>query len=386
VTFVIGRQHGDRAEAPTVHLGAYRARDGSSGAALHLDVDGPHAMLVVGKRGYGKSYTLGVIAEALARTDGLAPVVLDPMGVFGGLAAEGGGETAGDEAPIRATVVEDPTVDPAALDPRSWCAMLDLDPTGAAGSLVWRAAQQRPDGNERDGLAAMREAVRSTDADPAARRAADNHLGLASGWGVFDRGGLDAAALGTGAATVIDVSGLAAAPLNAVCRGVAEALYRGRVSDELDRLPWLLVDEAHAMFAGVAAPALEKILTRGRAPGVSLVLATQRPSAVPAVGVSQADVLVAHRLTSEADLDALARARPTYLETSLSDRLPTATGEVVIVDDATETVHAATVRERVTPHEGESPSLRERLAGEEHRAPQRRRSGTTAARPAEERP
>ncbi|MEF8826308.1 MAG: ATPase, partial [Halapricum sp.] len=268
---------------------------------------------------------------------------------------------------IRATVVEDPTVDPAALDPRSWCAMLDLDPTGAAGSLVWRAAQEGPARDESAGLAAMREGVRTADADPAARRAADNHLALAAGWGAFAKGGLDAATLGTGAATVVDVSGLAAAPLNAVCRGIAEALYRGRVSNELQRLPWLLVDEAHALFAGVAAPALERILTRGRAPGVSLVLATQRPSAVPAVGVSQADVLVAHRLTSEADLEALARARPTYLETSLEARLPTGTGEVVIVDDATETVHAAAIRERVTPHEGESPSLRERRARKDNR-------------------
>jgi hypothetical protein len=350
VTFVIGRAAGaGESGGPTARLGAYRARDGSSGAPLHLDLDGPHAVLVVGKRGYGKSYTLGVLAEALARTDGVAPVVIDPMGVFGTLEAAAEGD------PVPATVVREPTVAPTALDPRSWCTILDLSAESPAGSLVWRAAQ------ERSTVAGMRAFATSADVDSAASRAAANHVDLAAGWGVFDEGGLDARRLCRGAAPVGDFSDLAGPPLNAVCRGVAEACYRARVEGAVQRLPWLLVDEAHTCFDGVAAPALERILTRGRAPGVSLVLATQRPSAVPSVGVSQADVLVAHRLTSEADLDALARARPVYLDGSLADRLPTETGDVVVVDDATETVHAASVRERATPHDGESPSVRDRV-------------------------
>jgi hypothetical protein len=45
---------------------------------------------------------------------------------------------------------------------------------------------------------------------------------------------------------------------------------------------------------------------------------------------------------------------------SLDQRMPTAVGEVVIVDDATETVHAAQIRERDTPHAGDSPSVSDR--------------------------
>ncbi len=36
--------------------------------------------------------------------------------------------------------------------------------------------------------------------------------------------------------------------------------------------------------------------------------------------------------------------------------MPTDLGDVVIVDDATGTVHTATTRARDTPHEGDSPS------------------------------
>jgi len=350
MAFVIGRGEDD-SDRPTAHLGTYRALDGSPGAGLGLDLDGPHAVLVVGKRGYGKSYTLGVVAEELARARGVAPTVVDPMGVFTTLDGSADGEA------VPATVVDDPAVAPDSLDPRSWCAMLGLPPESGAGGLVWGAAQAA------SSLAAMREHVETADAPGTAKRAAINHIRLADSWAVFDENGLDANALGGGEITVLDVSGLDAAPMNAVCRGAGEALYRARVTGSVDRLPWLLIDEAHTFFDGVAASALERVLTRGRAPGVSLVAATQRPSAVPEVGVSQADVLVAHRLTSREDLDALAAARPTYLHGSLAERLPADPGGVLVVDDATETIHTARIRQRDTPHGGDSPTASDAAAG-----------------------
>jgi len=354
VTFVLGDESGSD-DRPVGRLGRYRALDGSEGAPVGLDLDGPHAALVVGKRGYGKSYTLGVIAEELARARGVAPVVVDPMGAFETLTA------AADGAAVPATVVERPTVDPAALDPRSWCDLLGLSPESGAGSLVWRAARTAA---TLDGMAAT---VTDADAPTADRRAARNHLDLAASWGVFGSDGLDATDLAGPGATVLDVSGLDAAPLNAVVRAVGDALYRARVDGSVERFPWLLVDEAHTVAEGVAWPALRRILTRGRAPGVSLVLATQRPSALPTVAVSQSDLLVAHRLTSTADLDALAAARPTYLDGTLDDRLPADPGTAVVVDDASESVHTVRIRGRATPHGGDSPSAREAAAAVDDR-------------------
>ncbi|MFB6184379.1 MAG: ATP-binding protein [Haloarculaceae archaeon] len=345
MTFVLGRDGDDPAgDRPTGTLGRYRALDGSAGAPLHLDLDGPHSMLVVGKRGYGKSYTLGVVAESLARARGVAPVVVDPMGVFDTLA----GPSDGDAVP--AEVVANPAVAPSSVDPRSWCSMLGLSPASATGGLVWRAAANATT------VEKMHEHVETADAPRADRRAADNYLSLASSWNVFDADGLTATDLAGPEVTVVDVSGLADAPMNAVVRAVGEALYRARVDGTVARLPWLLIDEAHTFFDGIARPTLETILTRGRAPGVSLVSATQRPSAVPDVGISQSDLLVAHRLTARADRDALRRARPTYVDEVPNERLPTAPGEVVIVDDATETVHTARIRRRDTAHGGASPA------------------------------
>lgn len=336
---------------PVGRLGAYRARDGSPGEAVGVDLGGPHAALIVGKRGSGKSYTLGVLAEELASVDGVAPVVVDPTGAFGTLAAD----------PVDARVVE-PIVPADALDPRSWCDLLGLAPTGGAGALVWQAAARRA---TLDGMAAF---VESATASDAARRAAANHLRLAVSWGVFGSDGPD---LFGSEVTVLDCSGLARASANAVCRATADACYRARVGasgrgdeaaerrEPAERLPWLLVDEAHAFFDGVAAPGLRRLLTRGRGPGASLVAATQRPSALPAVAASQADLLVSHRLTSEADLAALRAARPTYVDGALTEggRRPTRPGDALVVDDATERCHALRIRERTTPHGGASPRI-----------------------------
>jgi hypothetical protein len=347
VTFIIGRGQEELAKKPAGKLGTFRALDGSEGAPLYFDCNGPHAMLVVGKRGYGKSYTMGVIAEALARTEEIAPIVIDPMGVFESLTEPSVGES------IPAKLISEPRVSPDAVDPRSWCSMLGLAPETGPGGLVWQAAQ------EESTMEGMRHHVEDARAASENQRAAINHLALAESWDVFDADGLDATTLGGSEATVIDISGFDAAPMNAVARGVAEGVYRARIDQEISRLPWLLIDEAHTFFDGVADRALRRILTRGRAPGVSIVLATQRPGAVSEAGISQSDVLIAHRLTSIEDIEALEAAQPTYMTAYLDERLPEAPGDVLIVDDSTETVHAAQIRERSTPHGGESPAATE---------------------------
>jgi hypothetical protein len=338
---------------PVATLGTYRAADGSEGAAVGVDLDRPHSALVVGKRGYGKSHTLGVLAEGAARAVGVAPVVVDPMGEFAGLA----------DGPVPARVVDAPTVPAAAVPADAWPALFDRSATDPVGALLWEAAREA---ETLDGMVAH---VDDAGVDDGVGRAARNHLRLAESWGVFDPAGLDAESLLSGEATVLDCSTHPDPAASALVRGVALALYDACVDRRPNRLPWLLVDEAHAFFDGVAAPALKTILTRGRTPGVSLVAATQRPGALPGVAVSQSDLLIAHRLTAVADVEALAGATPTYLTGRLRDRLPADPGGAVVVDDATESVHGVQVRRRETPHGGADPraSARRHDAGAQGR-------------------
>ena len=348
MTQVLGRTE---SAGPTGQLGTYRARDGSNGAQVDIDLAHPHAGLVVGKRGSGKSHTLGVLAEELADAEGVTPIICDPMGTFSNhdvSATSSSSSTHGTTA--RATVVRRPSIRADALSPRTWCDLLDLSPSDAVGALIWHAATSA------DTLDRMRSHVVNARADRATRRAAANHLDLAAAWGAFDDEGLTADDLLDGRATVLDLAGMGRAAANAVVRGVAESLYDRCVEEAPPNLPWLLVDEAHVFFDGVAEVGLRTLLTRGRQPGVSLVAATQRPAALPSVAVSQADLLVAHRLTSRDDREALARARPAYMRETFKERMPTTVGAALVVDDATESVHAVQVRKRRWTHGGSSAS------------------------------
>src|SRR3989339_295468 len=54
---------------------------------IFMDVARSHVVLVAGKRGSGKSYTLGVIAEELTQLpeevrQNVAPLIFDTMGIF----------------------------------------------------------------------------------------------------------------------------------------------------------------------------------------------------------------------------------------------------------------------------------------------------------------
>lgn len=336
MTAILGRES---AHGPSAPLGTFLARDGSDGAPVGLDLDNPHVGLVTGKRGTGKSYTMGVIAEGLAGASGVTGVVIDPMGVFGGLADHPGADQLGS-----------PSIPADALTPRDWCALLGLDPTGAPGALLWRAADTA------SSLPEMLAAVENSQAPPATAQAVHNHLALANDWDIFGSDGLTVDTLLDDPVTVLDASQYDDRALAALTAAVARSLYRTATRTTLDRLPWLLVDEAQSVTDSVATRPLRTILTRGRHPGVSLVLGTQRPAALPSVAISQADLLLSHRLTSTADIDALAAARPTYLDGSIADRLPDGVGEAVVIDDTTESAVTVRIRQRRTPHRGDSPT------------------------------
>ncbi|QHS16756.1 ATP-binding protein [Halopenitus persicus] len=343
---VLGREPGSG--GPIARLGAFLARDGSTGAPVGIDLDGPHAGVLVGKRGTGKSYTLGVLAEEIAATVGVSPIVLDPMGVFEGIAALPDGR------------VLEATIHPESLPPDRWPEIARLDPDRPPGSLLWRVVEAVADGSSRTSLSAIREAIADADAPAATKRTVENHLDLLAAWDVFDADAPSVGSLIGGGPTVVDCRSLPPAATKAIGYALARGIYDHCVGGTSDVQPWLLVDEAHAFLEGLAADAFRTLFTRGRAPGVSVVCATQRPSALPPVAVSQSDLVIAHRLTDERDVDALRVAQPTYLADDLGDTLPAGVGRALVVDDATEGAHTVRVRERHTVHGGASPSVSDR--------------------------
>jgi len=137
------------------------------------------------------------------------------------------------------------------------------------------------------------------------------------------------------------------------------------VRDELEHIPvtWLFVDEAHlyvgsGVESGTAAD-LISYCKLGRKPGCALVLGTQQPSAMNRSVLSQADIVVAHRLVFAADIAALKKLVPAALpdEVLVSDDLVRAlpVGTALVADKLTQQrAMIVGIRPRLSEHLGSS--------------------------------
>jgi len=105
-------------------------------------------------------------------------------------------------------------------------------------------------------------------------------------------------------------------------------------------------------------------MRQGRQPGLSLILATQRPGAIEPEVLSHCDIILCHRLTSQDDIDALRTIRPTYLQGDLGESLKkigVEKGVALLVDDTSESVHVVQIRPRLSWHGGAEPVIHETL-------------------------
>ena len=59
-------------------------RDIKNNESVYIDASKSRPILICGKRGSGKSYTLGVIAEEICSLDreNVVPLIVDPMGIY----------------------------------------------------------------------------------------------------------------------------------------------------------------------------------------------------------------------------------------------------------------------------------------------------------------
>ena len=148
--------------------------------------------------------------------------------------------------------------------------------------------------------------------------------------------------------------------VNSVSKGLD---LLSRVEKKEYPLVWIFIDEAHEFLPlnqkTVATDALIQLLREGRQPGISLVLATQQPGRIHRDVMTQADIVIAHRVTSKSDLEALNYIMQSYILESVKkhmDDLPTLKGSAIILDDNSERIYPARIRPRFTWHGGEAPT------------------------------
>jgi len=124
---------------------------------------------------------------------------------------------------------------------------------------------------------------------------------------------------------------------------------------------WVVMDEAHQFIpTGIKTASTDPILTivkQGREPGISFVPMTHRPNKLHPDVVSQTDIVISHRLTSQDDLKALRAVMQSYMAEDLQkyiDGLPKDRGTAIILDDTSERIYSLQVRPRYSWHAGES--------------------------------
>jgi DNA helicase HerA-like ATPase len=380
---------------------------------IRMDIARPHVIGVFGKRGTGKSYSLGVMAEELVRADeevanNISTIIVDSMGIYWSMKfpneddavlldkwditpnsmdidlfiPEGQAETFRErDIPFDETF----TIKPSDLTTGDWAMAFDIEMNEPRGILLERVLRDiRHDLGDDFGLEDMIEYTQDQgDFKDDVRKGLVNRLSAAQEWGIFDKDGTDIDAFTKrGNLSILDLS------LFGEVRGswsvrslvvglLGKKILRERMAskriEEMQEMEgiqtsespivWMLIDEAHQFIPNDhETPASDPLLSWvkiGREPGVSLVLATQQPYKLDPDALSQCDIVLSHRLTAKSDIDALKSIMQNYMRYDLStyiDNLPRIKGAAICLDDNSERVYSLRIRPRISWHAGGTPT------------------------------
>ncbi len=422
---ILGRSHRAREKyglRGTIYLGKHYIKMGerlSLANDVHMDIGGPHVVLVSGKRGSGKSYTLGVIAEGLVGlpedvSKNLACLIFDTMGLYWtmrypnyrddkllsdwelkpkklepvvfvpkGLARD---------YEVRGVKFEEQfALKPIDVGPENWANIFEIKLNSEEGLLLERAINAL-----KDSEFSIDDITTAIMTDKSASKHAQsillNRFAAAKEWGIFDKEGTQLSKLFVGGQTsVLDLSAytqiergaqIKALVIGLLCdkmlktrllarkeeeakliEGGAYLTEKETFAGEKSPLIWILIDEAHEFIPNnretLASRPLIQILREGRQPGLTLVLATQQPGSIAADALTQADIVLSHRLTAKIDIDALGDVMQTYLPKELKTyirQLPSIKGGAVVLDDKLERIYPLQIRPRTSWHGGSEPT------------------------------
>jgi len=382
---ILGRNASDRKKYGTegaILLGKQYVKMGqvtSLSNKMYMDIAGAHVVFICGKRGGGKSYTMGVIAEGLADLpeevrNNLSIIMLDTMGIYWTMRYPNQEDDmllhdwaykphsldvtiytpAGYYNIYKAQGIptDHPfTIKPSELSPEDWFLTFDINSNDPLGVLVERAIIKLKKKEEEYDIDDIIDAIKSDPkSEQKVRDALENKFLSTKTWGVFSKEGTSLNDLAApGQVTVLDVSCYATMPggwkIKSLVIGiVSQKLFINRMvsrkkeefeqihssvryftsSDKKKKempLVWLVIDEAHEFLPikgkTTATDSLVTIMREGRQPGISLILATQQPGKIHTDVMTQSDILISHRITAKLDTDALGMLMQSYMREGL---------------------------------------------------------------------
>jgi len=422
---VIGRDQSDKdkfGSKGVIYLGKGYVKMGnytSLSNRIWMDVARSHVVLVAGKRGSGKSYSLGTIAEELAdlpeeAAKNIASLIFDTMGIFWtmkfknekekDLLKEWGLESK--NLPVKVFIpfgkVEEYkeklvpfdytfALKASELEAEDWITIFNLSMTSLEGVLVTRTISNLKDEGSFTIVDIGDRIKKDFQSNKETKEIVSALFSAVDNWGIFSKteeGTEISDLVSIGTTTVLDISvyssisafNVRALVISLISRKLFETRMDARKKEELEALQhgqdylsykqerkepliWLFLDEAHEFLPKEgktpATDALVQILREGRQPGISLVLATQQPGQIHKDVMTQSDIVIAHRLTAKLDIESLNEIMQTYLTKTIKqqiDDLPNLKGSAIILDDNSERIYSIRVRPRFTWHGGEAPT------------------------------
>jgi len=373
-------------ERGTIFIGKQYVKMGqitSLANKILMDVTRSHVVFVCGKRGGGKSYTMGAIAEGMASIESdiaqnIACIMLDTMGIYWTmkypnhkdekLLTEWGLEGKGLDVRIftpsgffkeykdQGIPTDYPfSIRPSELDSEDWCITFGVSPIEPIGVLIERTINKLKDEKENFTMNdIIQEISRDRTTEEHIKNAVLNRFLNAETWGLFSDTGTEIKELAVGGqVTVLDVSVYGRIPNGWAVKSLVIGLLSKKLfiermasrkkeeyesvteavhffvseSSEKEKMPlvWLVIDEAHEFLPKdgktLASDPLITILREGRQPGISLILASQQPGKIHTDVMTQSDIILSHRITAKIDIEALGMLMQSYFSSGLDNEL-----------------------------------------------------------------
>lgn len=387
---------------------------------IFMDVARSHVVLVAGKRGSGKSYTLGVIAEEISNlpkeaSQNIASLIFDTMGIYwtmkfknekdSALLEEWGLETK--KLPVKVFVPvghwknyldkkipvdEKFALNPSEMNAEDWIMIFDLKIIEPVAVLIQRIIHKIKQEKNFTIEKIISEIKKDSESSRETKNSAVSLFEVAQTWGIFVKENEFPTSvrelISAGTTSVLDLSvynsvgafNIRGLIINLISRKIFNQRMDSRKEEEMksvsqkisyssqeekkkDPLVWIFIDEAHEFLPldekTIATDALIQLLREGRQPGISVVLATQQPGKIHTDVMTQSDIVISHRVTSSQDLNALNNIMQSYVLESIKkqmDDLPSLKGSAILLDDNSERVYPMRVRPRFTWHGGEAPT------------------------------
>ncbi|MBS3112149.1 ATP-binding protein [Candidatus Woesearchaeota archaeon] len=423
---VIGRTESDKKKLGlqgTIFLGKHYVKMGTTTSLSNkvlMDITNAHVALICGKRGSGKSYSLGTITEEMSNLpdeikDRIAVLILDTMGIFWtmkyanekdeDLLEEWQLSKKGLDAQVfipkgfyqkwkekGIPVDKEFTIKPNELNAFDWANTLNIEITSELGILLERTMEKLEEQNF-DIEDIITTINNDTKVEEKTKLGLINRFNATKHWGLFDKDGTPLKEIIKGGqATILDLSpytftsgnwSIKNLVIGLVCKKLMiermisrkeEELediqrghsyfeaYRPKIKNEMP-MPWILLDEAHEAlpkdYKTPATDALIQLLREGRQPGISLILATQQPGEIHKDVMTQSDIVISHRVTARKDIEALNSMMQSYATgdiMSYLNALPRLKGSAIILDDNSEKIYPMRVRPKFSWHGGEAPT------------------------------